>query len=341
MWKIIKFIALGLVWVGSAVAAEEEVDWGAIAEARANTAGQSIIGLPLKPYVLNSVAGEPLDLADYIGRKPIYLKFWATWCTTCLAQMPHFEKLAQQYQDQMAVIAVNTGINDDLGDVQAYLKQHPLTMPVVRDDGALANDLKLTVTPQHVLIDSSGRIVWLGHKDDERFHAVLDQVAKQTYQLAHKPQPKANKPKIRLHNQQLNDAPRFTTISGQSVAIHNKKQATYLWFTSPWCEWYLAESKPDTAAACQALRELATSQTQPAWLGISIDVWADKGQVEGFVQQHQISVPFILDSDKTLFSGFEVREIPAVVVIAPDGSINKHTFANATEVAKFAKALTL
>lgn len=315
----------------------DEVDWGAIAESRANDAGEGLIGKPLKPYVLNSIEGEPVDLAKYLGRKPIYLKFWATWCTTCLAQMPHFEKVAKQYKDDIAVIAVNTGINDELEDVQAYLAQNKLNMPVVRDDGSLANDLQLTVTPQHVLIDHTGQIVWLGHKDDERFMTVLDQVAKRSYQANIKPLPKVHKPKISLDGQRLESAPKFIATNGQSVAIHDKKRATYLWFTSPWCEWYLAENKPKTATACKAVRNLATATRQLAWLGISIDVWADKGQVEGFTKNHQLTMPFILDDDKLLFSAFNVRDIPAVVIIQPDGSFEKFGFASEAEVERFRK----
>lgn len=317
----------------------DEVDWGAIGEARSNQAGQGLIGKPLKPYVLNNVAGEPVEFAKLLGKKPIYLKFWATWCTTCLAQMPHFEKLAKQYQNDIEVIAVNTGINDDIEDVQAYLAQHPLSMPVVRDDGSMANDLQLTVTPQHVLIDHTGRIVWLGHQDDERFMKVLDQVAKRSYAPAINAIAKANKPTINIESQQLKSAPKFTTINGESAAIINNQSPTYLWFTAPWCEWYLAESKPDTSAACKAVRELAVASEKKSWLGISIDVWADQDQVEGFVKSHQITVPFILDDDKLLFSAFNVRDIPAVVIIQPDGSFEKKSFANAEEVKAFKKEI--
>lgn len=318
----------------------DEVDWGAIAESRANDAGEGLIGKPLKPYVLNSIKGEPVDFARYLGRKPIYLKFWATWCTTCLAQMPHFEKVAKQYKDDIAVIAVNTGINDEQEDVQAYLTLHPLSMPVVRDDGSLANDLQLTVTPQHVLIDHTGHIVWLGHKDDERFMKVLDQVAKRNYSPAIPAIAKANRPTINIENQQLKSTPKFTTINGESAVIINKQSPSYLWFTAPWCEWYFAESKPNTSAACKALRELAVASKKKSWLGVSLDVWADNDDVLAFTQEHKITIPFILDDEKLLFNAFNIRDIPAIVIIQPDGSFEKKSFANADEVNAFSKALS-
>src|SRR5690606_10933167 len=42
------------------------------------------VGLPLgsrpEPVVIEDLDGTPVDLADYIGRKPVLLEFWATWC---------------------------------------------------------------------------------------------------------------------------------------------------------------------------------------------------------------------------------------------------------------------
>ena len=315
----------------------EDIDWGEIAEQRSNNSGKAIVGSPLKPYILNTIDDKAIEFSQYLGRKPMYLKFWATWCTTCLAQMPHFEKIAKQYQNDIEVIAVNTGINDDIEDVQAYLTQHPLSMPVVRDDGSLANDLKLTVTPQHVLIDHTGRVVWLGHKDDERFMKVLDQVAKRSYTPVINAIAKANNPTISIENQQLESAPKFTTTNGESAAIINKQSPTHLWFTAPWCEWYLAESKPDTSAACKAVRELAVASENKSWLGISLDVWADKDDVLAFTREHKITIPFILDDEKLLFNAFNIRDIPAIVIIQPDGSFEKKSFANAEEVKAFKK----
>lgn len=324
---------------------EDGFDWAAEAERRAHVAGNPIIGKPLAPITLKDLNNQPLALSEHLGKRPIYLKFWATWCGPCREQMPHFEKISQKYADKMAVIAVNTGINDDIEDVQAYLKTIALTMPVVRDDGTLAAALELTVTPQHILIDKQGRVVWLGHKDDAQFLAVLDRVTNNNYtpkivaQATVKPQKALA---INVSNGRLQKAVTLTTVHNKSITLPVAgNKPTYVWFNSPWCEWYLADSKPATSKACAALRKLASSSSNLGhWVAVSLDVWANEEDVIGYLDQHKLKIPTVLDDTKALFKNFGIRNLPSLVVLKPDGTIiMTKTFTSAKEVELFAQAL--
>jgi hypothetical protein len=75
------------------------------------------------------------------------------------------------------VVAVNTGYSETEADVRAFIARYKLQMPVVIDDGSLAGKLNLRVTPQHVIIDASGRIVHVGHLDDKELRDALERVA--------------------------------------------------------------------------------------------------------------------------------------------------------------------
>lgn len=319
--------------------AEEEFDWAAEAERRAHVAGTGIIGKPLEPITLKEINGQPLALSEHLGKRPIYLKFWATWCSTCREQMPHFEKIAKQYANKMAVIAVNTGINDDIDDVKNYLDTIKLTMPVVRDDGRLANALELTVTPQHVLIDKQGHVVWLGHKDDAQFLAVLEQVANNRYtpKVANSSKP-SHSIQVKVDKNHLAKPFTLTTVQEKTITLPIAgPKNTYIWFNSPWCEWYLADSKPATSAACTALRKIASNRADLGhWVAISLDVWANKTDVIGYLEQHQLTIPTVLENSKTIFSSFGIRDLPSLVVLKPDGTIvQTRTFGSAKEVEEF------
>lgn len=76
---------------------------------KASNLSEELLNMPI-----SLISGEVVTLKQYQGKKPVYLKFWATWCKPCRKQMPHFEQITQQYGDNLQVIAINLGINDDL-----------------------------------------------------------------------------------------------------------------------------------------------------------------------------------------------------------------------------------
>jgi len=47
----------------------------------------------------------------------------------------------------------------------------------------------------------------------------------------------------------------ITTTDGKTVSLGGSDKPTALMFFAPWCESYLAESRPSTATACRRVRE--------------------------------------------------------------------------------------
>ena len=41
------------------------------------------------------------------GDKPVLVEFWAPWCVYCRRIAPALEKVAQQYEDRLAIAQVN------------------------------------------------------------------------------------------------------------------------------------------------------------------------------------------------------------------------------------------
>jgi thiol-disulfide isomerase/thioredoxin len=114
---------------------------------RAEGAGRTLIGERAPPLRLRTIDGKTIDLAKSLGGKPVYLKFWATWCVPCREQMPHFERAYETLGKDVEVVAINTNLNETLAGVKAYRKEHGLKMPIVIDDGRLSSALNLRVTP--------------------------------------------------------------------------------------------------------------------------------------------------------------------------------------------------
>jgi len=41
------------------------------------------------------------------GDKPVLVDYWAPWCTYCRRIAPAYEKIAEQYADEVSVVKVN------------------------------------------------------------------------------------------------------------------------------------------------------------------------------------------------------------------------------------------
>jgi hypothetical protein len=85
-------------------------DFGYIAE---DPQLERLIGMPGPSTRLRAIDGDTIDIAYNYGRKPIYLKLWATYCIPCLAQMPAFEKIYETFRDRMQIVAIDAGVSDD------------------------------------------------------------------------------------------------------------------------------------------------------------------------------------------------------------------------------------
>ena len=270
---------------------------------RAAQAGQTLIGQPAPAAVLRTLDGGTIDLATRYGRKPVYLKFWATWCAPCLKQMPGFERIHRQYGKRIDVIGVNAGFSDTEADVRAYRTRHGLTMPIALDDGSLGRRLNLRVTPQHVLIGADGRIAYVGHLDDAALHAALDKVAAA--------------PAARVFR--VGDK-----IEGVDLPAGAAGKPRALVFFSPWCETYLRESRPATAQACRRVREDATrlmKQGGVDWLAVAAPLWTSAAELDAYARSHPGTPPLALDRDGAAFAAFGIRAIPSVVLIDADGRV--------------------
>lgn len=73
------------------------------------------IGLPVgtraQPVEIDDLDGNPVDLADFIGKQPVLLEFWATWCPLCEELAPRIHAAHERFGDDVAFITVAVGVD--------------------------------------------------------------------------------------------------------------------------------------------------------------------------------------------------------------------------------------
>ncbi|MDQ2076881.1 TlpA disulfide reductase family protein [Marinimicrobium sp. ABcell2] len=134
------------------------------------------VGDKAPSFTATTMDGEAVDLVELIGHKPIYLKFWATWCRYCINELPHAQHIYDEYGEAITVLAINVGINDSRKAIREVYEEARVTVPTVFDEGsAITSQYKVIGTPNHVVIGRDGTITFRSFlASDELDQALLE-----------------------------------------------------------------------------------------------------------------------------------------------------------------------
>lgn len=147
--RIVSFAAAAVVLVAAPVVRAQD--------------GGIEVGTRAPARTLNNTDGRPVNLADFIGKKPVLLEFWATWCENCKALEPRMLAAHKKYGGQVEFIGIAVAINQTLARVQQYVQKYKYTYPMLWDvvgDAAAAYDVPATSFV--VIIDKNGKVVYTG-----------------------------------------------------------------------------------------------------------------------------------------------------------------------------------
>ncbi len=136
------------------------------------------VGLPVgtaaPAAAVQDLDGKPLDLAQFVGKKPVLIEVWATWCPLCAALMPRVVAAHQKYGDRVEFIEVAVAVNETRASVQRHLAEHPLPFRFLWDaTGAAVRAYQAPTTSYLVALDARGRVVYTGTGDDQDVDAAL------------------------------------------------------------------------------------------------------------------------------------------------------------------------
>jgi thiol-disulfide isomerase/thioredoxin len=147
--------------------------------ARAQDEGIAL-GAAAPAVVVNDIDGKPVNLADYIGKQPVLLEFWATWCSVCEELLPKVKAAHDVYGGKVVFFGVNVTVNQTPERVRRWIASNDPPYRTLYDDkGVSTRAYEAPVTSYIVIIDKAGKVAYTGTGADQDLAGALARVTRQ------------------------------------------------------------------------------------------------------------------------------------------------------------------
>jgi thiol-disulfide isomerase/thioredoxin len=135
------------------------------------------VGATAPAVAVHDLDGKAVHLGQYIGKRPVFLEFWATWCGSCQELLPQVRAAQAKYGHAVEFIGVNVTVNQTPEQVRRYIETHkPPFRTLYDDEGTSTRAYQVPATSYVVIVDRSGKIVYTGSGGSQRFEEPLRQV---------------------------------------------------------------------------------------------------------------------------------------------------------------------
>jgi cytochrome c biogenesis protein CcmG/thiol:disulfide interchange protein DsbE len=137
------------------------------------------VGQTAPAVMLENLNGDTVSLARWVGKKPVIVEFWATWCPICEELLPRMEAAQKKYGDRAEFVVVAVAVNQSKNSVRRHIEKHPMPFTFLWDaNGAAVRAFQAPSTSYIAALDASGKVVYTGVGEDQDIDAALEKAVK-------------------------------------------------------------------------------------------------------------------------------------------------------------------
>jgi len=141
-------------------------------------AQDDVVGIPVgqtPPAVtIQDLDGNAVDLGRWVGKKPVIVEFWATWCPICADLLPRMEAAHKKYGDRVEFLVVAVAVNESPNTVRRHLDRHPMPFTFLWDvNGNATRAFQAPATSYVAVLDAKGKVVYTGVGAEQDLDAAL------------------------------------------------------------------------------------------------------------------------------------------------------------------------
>lgn len=119
----------------------------------------------VRDFTLRDLNGKNYTLSKNIGKGPIIINFWATWCLPCYAEMKELKRLYTTYSHtNLQVLSISIDDAKAFSKVKMTVRSNKYPFTVLLDSNqGVYKTYQLAGIPQIFLINTKGALVY-SHK---------------------------------------------------------------------------------------------------------------------------------------------------------------------------------
>lgn len=156
---------------------------------RAESARQPAVSGP-PSFTLLDPAGTIHQAHEWIGRKPVVINFWGTWCPPCRKEIPDMVRVYEEYKDRVEILGI--ALNDTPEKVVEYARQSGMNWVLLMGDPQIAMMFGIQGVPTTFFLDAQGNVVevedtdgnmanhFVGPRDYATFKRALDTIIRES-----------------------------------------------------------------------------------------------------------------------------------------------------------------
>lgn len=149
----------------------------AVSPGRAQETGLAV-GARAPAVAVRGLDGQTVNLGEYLGKEPLFLEWWATWCEQCDALLPRVRAAQAEVGDRVRFFGINVAVNQSPERVRRYVESNDVPFRTLYDaEGASTRAYAAPTTSYVVIVDRAGRVAYTGTGGDQDFLGALRRVA--------------------------------------------------------------------------------------------------------------------------------------------------------------------
>ena len=132
------------------------------------------VGTTAPAAAVQTLDGKPTDLARYVGKTPVLIEFWASWCPNCKALEPQLQRIARTHGAKVKLLGVAVSVNQTPQRARLYAQKYKLPMELLWDaQGKATEAYDAPATSYVVVLDRAGKVVYTGQGADQNLEAAV------------------------------------------------------------------------------------------------------------------------------------------------------------------------